>query len=123
MRRRTLLAAGAAGLAACGHDEAPAFTSRWVGASAERGHRLREKSGSLPAPAVRRRTGALVLGGGIAGLSALRALVRAGHDDAHLLELEDEAGGNSRGHVLRGRPCPLGAHYLPLPGPQARGVS
>ena len=123
MRRRTLLAAGAAGLAACGRDEAPAFTSRWVGASAERGHRLRDKAGSLPAPAVRRRAGALVLGGGIAGLSALRALVRAGHDDAQLLELEDEAGGNSRGHVLRGRPCPLGAHYLPLPGPQARGVS
>ncbi|MBT9595285.1 MAG: FAD-dependent oxidoreductase [Vitreoscilla sp.] len=123
MKRRTLLAASAAGLAACGRDEAPAFTSRWVGAGPERGHRLREKSGALPAPAVRRRTGALVLGGGIAGLSALRALVRAGHHDAQLLELEDEAGGNSRGHVLRGRPCPVGAHYLPLPGPQARGVS
>lgn len=51
MRRRTLLAAGAAGLAACGLDEAPAFTSRWVGASAERGHRLRTK----PARCRRRR--------------------------------------------------------------------
>ena len=105
MRRRTLLAAGAAGLAACGRDEAPAFTSRWVGASAERGHRLRDKAGSLPAPAVRRRAGALVLGGGIAGLSALRALVRAGHDDAQLLELEDEAGGNSRGHEIGRASC------------------
>ncbi|MBA4178877.1 MAG: hypothetical protein C0505_20335, partial [Leptothrix sp. (in: Bacteria)] len=28
----------------------------------------------------------------------------------------------SRGHVLGGMACPLGAHYLPLPGPQAREV-
>lgn len=96
---------------------------RWVGARLERGHRLRErKAGGWPAPALTRRAGALVLGGGVAGLSALRALVRAGVDDAQLLELEDTVGGNARGHQLAGQGCPLGAHYLPVPGPTAHEV-
>ena len=58
----------------------------------------------------------------MAGLSALRALVRAGVDDAQLLELEDTVGGNARGHQLAGQGCPLGAHYLPVPGPTAHEV-
>ena len=37
-----------------------------------------------------------------------------------LLELEDTAGGNSRGHALGGMRCPLGAHYLPVPGDERR---
>ena len=36
-----------------------------------------------------------------------------------VLELEDTAGGNSRGHVIAGMRCPLGAHYLPVPGERA----
>ena len=47
---------------------------------------------------------------------------RAGVDDFALLELEDAAGGNSRGHALGGIACPLGAHYLPVPGDDAREV-
>ncbi|MFO1341025.1 MAG: NAD(P)-binding protein [Burkholderiaceae bacterium] len=123
--RGALAAAPGAWLAACTPAADAAPPARWVGAAHERGHRLRSlaaKSGRLPVPASRHRAGALVLGGGIAGLSALRALVGAGVDDAQLLELEDTAGGNSRGHVLAGFACPLGAHYLPLPGPEAREV-
>ncbi|KPF43205.1 fumarate reductase, partial [beta proteobacterium AAP51] len=78
---------------------------------------------ALPPPAVQRRVGALVLGGGVAGLAAARALRQQGVQDLHLLELEDSPGGNSRGHQLGGMACPLGAHYLPLPGPQAHEVS
>lgn len=88
----------------------------WIGASAERGHRLRERrSAALPEPARRRRCDVLVIGGGMAGLAAARALRRAGIDDLAVLELEDQAGGNSRGGTLGGLRCPLGAHYLPLP--------
>lgn len=131
-RRRWLggvLAAPLAGLTACSPGTTPAprpVAARWVGAGHERGHRLRTlnaRTGTLPAATARYRAGALVLGGGIAGLSALRALVRRGVGDAHLLELEDSAGGNSRGHHLAGFACPLGAHYLPLPGPEAHEVS
>jgi predicted NAD/FAD-dependent oxidoreductase len=102
------------------NDSAPAYTGGWIGASAERGHRLRDlKSGSLPAPALMQRAGALVLGAGISGLAAARALRQSGVDDVHVFELEDTAGGNSRGHVLGGMACPLGAHYLPVPGERA----
>lgn len=123
-RRRWLAAAAATPLSACLPPPPAQALSRWVGASHERGHRLRElRSGSLPTPARQRRAQVLVLGGGVAGLSALRALAEAGVDDAQLLELEDAPGGNSRGHQLAGLPCPLGAHYLPVPGPAAREVS
>ncbi|MBL0087134.1 MAG: FAD-dependent oxidoreductase [Ideonella sp.] len=95
-----------------------------MGTSPARGHRLREvRSGALPVPAAQRHCSVLIVGGGIAGLAAARAFARAGHDDVHLLELEDQAGGNSRGHRIAGLACPIGAHYLPLPGPQAREVS
>src|SRR5690606_23098617 len=61
-------------------------------------------------------------GGGVAGLAAARALRLAGVDDVVLLELEDEAGGNARGGRVGGIACPLGAHYLPTPGDDAREV-
>jgi len=77
------------------------------------------KSGAPPQVARTRRVGVVVVGAGIAGLAAARALRAAGVDDCHALELEDSAGGNSRGHALAGMRCPLGAHYLPVPGPAA----
>ena len=130
LNRRSLLGSGALVLAACSAPrDAPAPPAQWVGADPARGHRLRDagrlsaKSGSLPAPAVQRRAQVVVVGAGIAGLAAARGLARAGVADVHLLELEDQPGGNSRGHVMAGMACPLGAHYLPMPGPQAREVT
>jgi hypothetical protein len=49
-------------------------------------------------------------------------LLHAGVDDCRVLELEDSAGGNSRGHAMAGMRCPLGAHYLPVPGANASEV-
>ena len=90
----------------------------WVGAGQDRGqprgHRLRSTA-ALPLPAVQRHADVLVLGGGIAGLAAARGLMRRGVQDVQVLEMEDSAGGNSRGHLLAGMACPLGAHYLPVP--------
>ncbi|GLS97145.1 flavin monoamine oxidase family protein [Piscinibacter gummiphilus] len=122
-RRALLAAAAAAPLVGC-HRTPPPFTGGWVGASADRGHRLRDlgKSGRLPPPSVMRRAGVLVVGAGVAGLACARALVAAGIDDVQLLELEDQAGGNSRGHRLAGMGCPLGAHYLPVPAESDRDL-
>ena len=124
--RRAVLAAAAAAAASLPlwgctrHDSAAAYSGGWVGADAQRGHRLRDlKSGSLPAPVVQRRAGALVVGAGISGLAAARALRQSGIDDVQVFDLEDAAGGNSRGHVLGGMACPLGAHDLPVPGEHA----
>jgi len=120
--RRAVLAAGLSlPLWGCTrNDGAVAYTGAWVGADAERGHRVRDlKSGASPAPALQRRAGVIVVGAGIAGLAAARALRQSGVDDVQVFDLEDAAGGNSRGHALGGMACPLGAHYLPVPGERA----
>jgi monoamine oxidase len=65
----------------------------------------------------------LIVGAGIGGLAAARAAMRAGIDDVAVFDLHDAPGGNSRSHLLAGVPCPLGAHYLPVPGPTAHEVS
>lgn len=117
--RRGLLA-GAAALAACG-DRPPAFEGGFAGATPERGHVLREPR-RLAEPAGVQRTQVVIAGGGIAGLAAARALRRRGIEDFVVLELEDEAGGNSRGALLGGIVHPLGAHYLPVPPDSAPEV-
>ncbi|MFM2068833.1 MAG: hypothetical protein RLZZ584_3742, partial [Pseudomonadota bacterium] len=132
-RRRSLLAAPLllVGATGCGQRPAPAWDGGWVGAAHARGHRLRPggaaasgpASAVAPPPTTVQRCGVAILGGGVAGLAAARALTQAGIDDLRLFELEDDAGGNARGHGMGGMACPLGAHYLPLPGPQAHEVA
>lgn len=117
-RRAALV--GAAGLLA-GCERAPEIEGGFAGMNDERGHLLRTPR-EWPSPAVSRRVQVVVAGGGIAGLAAARALRSRGVEDFALLELEDAAGGNSRGGALRGIACPLGAHYLPLPSDAAPQV-
>jgi glycine/D-amino acid oxidase-like deaminating enzyme len=108
-----------------GCDPAPrTLAGGFAGIDMARGHQLRDllAQGTLPAPAVVRRAQVVIAGGGVAGLAAARALRLAGVDDFALLELEDTAGGNSRGGQVNGIACPLGAHYLPVPGDDAREV-
>jgi monoamine oxidase len=95
----------------------------WVGDDAARGHRLRDGSRGAgaadPAEAATepaRRVDVLIVGAGIAGLACAQGLIAAGIEDLAVLELADRPGGNSRGHRLGGLDCPLGAHYLPVPG-------
>ncbi len=124
LQRRALLsgAASLAALAACGERAAvEAIDGTYTGIAHERGHLLREPKAERP-PDVTRRAHTVIAGGGIAGLAAARALRLRGHDDFALLELEDAPGGNSRGTQVMGIACPQGAHYLPLPGDDAREV-
>jgi predicted NAD/FAD-binding protein len=118
-RRALLAAAAAAPLAACRH--APEIEGGFNGIGHERGHLLRNPPRPASASATRR-TQVLIAGGGVAGLAAARALRLRGVDDFVLLELEDSAGGNSRGGQVGGIACPLGAHYLPVPGNAAPQV-
>ncbi|MEO8248456.1 MAG: FAD-dependent oxidoreductase [Burkholderiales bacterium] len=133
VQRRGLLRAGGAlgamglaGFGLSGCDARREIPGGFVGASDERGHLLRDARGLERllerGPVVTRKTHTVIAGGGIAGLAAARALRHSGIDDFALLELEDEAGGNSRGGMLNGNPCPLGAHYLPVPGDAASDV-
>jgi phytoene dehydrogenase-like protein len=88
-----------------------------LGMSLQRGHRLRE--GGLPAASEFRKTGVLIVGAGVSGLSAARQLARRGIDDFTVLELESEPGGNSRAGRSDLVAYPWGAHYLPLPTEEA----
>lgn len=118
LRRRALLTAAASLplVSACRRAPEPQYDGTWVGAQHARGHRLRDlKSGSLPPSAITRQAHVLIVGAGVAGLACARALATRRIDDVHLIDLEDSAGGNSRGHRIAGMACPLGAHYLPVP--------
>ena len=129
MKRRHFLASAASPLLACTDQSTSTgfVTGGFTGIQHERGHLLRPSTGSVqaarwPAPSVTHKTRVVIAGGGVAGLAAARALRLKGMDDFALLELEDEAGGNSRGGMVNGIACPLGAHYLPVPGDDANEV-
>ncbi|MBK9021586.1 MAG: NAD(P)-binding protein [Sulfuritalea sp.] len=123
MRRRDFLGAtaSAAALAACGSKAAPPLPPGVLtGANDSLGHRLRKPD--FPAPTETRRVAVAIVGGGVGGLSAAWKLARAGCDDYLLLEMENEAGGNSRAGRNAVSAHPLGAHYLPLPPREARAT-
>ncbi|HEX5801415.1 MAG TPA: NAD(P)-binding protein [Azospira sp.] len=124
MKRRDFLGAASAAVAAAalpplaGCAQVPPLPpGELLGASPALGHRLRDVG--LPAPAETLRVSVLIVGGGIGGLSAAWKLSRAGFDDYLLAEMEGETGGNSRAGRTPAGPCPLGAHYLPLPTREA----
>lgn len=96
----------------------PHITGAWVGGSMARGHAWRDQASLRSPPAVGapvRTVHTLVVGAGVAGLAAAQRLASQGLDDVVVLDLDDRPGGNAKGHVVQGLPCPLGAHYLPVP--------
>ena len=123
MKRRSFLAGAALpfGGLLVGCERLEEIQGGFTGLSHERGHLLRERK-AWPAPSKVHKTRVIIAGGGVAALATARALRLKGIDDFTLLELETEAGGNSRGGAVNGIPCPLGAHYLPVPGDAAVDV-
>ena len=127
MDRRCFLSGAALPLAGSlfGCERLEEIQGGFNGSSHERGHLLRKPDAShkvWPAPSKVYKTRVVIAGGGVAGLAAARALQLKNQHDFLLLELEDQAGGNSRGGLVGGIACPLGAHYLPLPGDTAMDV-
>lgn len=114
LRRRGFLAAGAAGLAtlACRRRAAPAETA-FLGPSMDLGHRLRD--GQVPRPDAFEPVDVLIVGGGVAGLTAAWRLRGAGFEDFRVLELEAAPGGTARAGGNGISAFPWGAHYLPAP--------
>lgn len=90
----------------------PAIPGEIKGASSAAGHLLR--SGKFPEPARVIRKDVVIVGGGIAGLSAGYTLSRAGRKNFLLLELEGQTGGNSCSGKNAVSAYPWGAHYVPL---------
>ena len=91
----------------------PGLSGGIVGANYQLGHRLRQpQSGSASNP---KSVDVVIAGGGIAGLTAAWRLRHAGVENFALLELEEDAGGNSRAARYPTSPAPWAAHYLPVP--------
>ncbi len=83
------------------------------------GHRIRDRVG-FPAPKQQVRVPIVIVGGGMAGLSAAWHLDKRGFRDFVLLEMEPQAGGNSRWGENDVSRFPWAAHYVPVP---AKGES
>ena len=100
--------------------DAGRITGSIVGASHRIGHRLRE--GAFPEPRQTREVPVVIVGAGIAGLSAGWKLAGSGFRDFVVLELEPEPGGNARWGENAVSAYPWGAHYLPVPTAESTAV-
>ncbi len=85
-----------------------------VGANSKSGHIARDLK-SRPSPTHTEQVDYLIVGGGIAGLTALRHLKNAGITSCKLLEMDNHTGGNSHSGSNKISQYPWGAHYLPVP--------
>lgn len=91
-----------------------------LGASNTVGHRLRQMD--FPEPTETLQVPIVIVGGGVAGLSAGWKLQKSGFTDFVILELESEVGGNARSGENAITAYPWGAHYLPFPTQESRAV-
>jgi NADPH-dependent 2,4-dienoyl-CoA reductase/sulfur reductase-like enzyme len=103
-------------LVACRRTATPPLPAgEIVGASDVFGHRLRD-SQSIEVPAdAWERVPVVIVGGGVAGLTAAWRLLKSGFKDFSLIELESAPGGTSRSGSNRVTSFPWGAHYIPAP--------
>ena len=115
MKRRDFLAATAASTLAVACRRKPEFPFQGdlVGPDLPLGHWLR--GGAFPEPDRFEPVSTLIVGGGVAGLSAAWRLAGAGLDDFRILELEPDPGGTSRSGRNHVSAFPWAAHYLPVP--------
>lgn len=99
--------------ASCSQSSKAPVKGSILGAASGLGHRLREMN--FPDPVSTEQHDVVIVGGGIAGLTAARWLKKNNLNDILLLELDKEPGGNSTCGQNEVSAYPWGAHYLPLP--------
>jgi len=119
MNRRELLAAFLGlpvALAACRRNAAvPLPAGEIVGASDAFGHRVRD-GGRVEVPQdAWSKVPLVIVGGGVAGLTAAWRLQNSGFKDFALFELESAPGGTARSGSNQLISFPWGAHYIPAP--------
>ena len=119
--RRKFLQTSSAALIGLSLKSDRPIAGSFVNDSFQQGHKLRDRT-SCPAPKQRLKVPVVIVGGGIAGLSAACRLQKKGLTDFVLLEMNDQAGGNSRWGENEITAYPWAAHYVPVPGPKATYV-
>jgi len=124
-RRGFLAGLASVALVGCGRKTDRPVAGGFLDDGGALGHRLRggARGGSPSADraAARRveRVPVIVVGGGIAGLSAAWHMERRSFQDYLVLEMEGQAGGNARSGENDVSAFPLAAHYVPVPGPDS----
>ncbi|GDY08845.1 monooxygenase [Planctomycetia bacterium] len=124
-RELILTLLGAPALLTAGCSTAPRLppAGELLGQSLEIGHRLRDGFRWPPPNADQwQDVGVVIVGGGVAGLSAAWRLKQNGCEDFVVLELESQPGGTSRSGRCDLTAFPWGAHYLPVPLPHNRDL-
>jgi protoporphyrinogen oxidase len=116
--RREFLQLGAAALIGMSTKSDRRIEGGWVNDNFSAGHAIRDRARSTP-PAKTERTPIVIVGGGIAGLSAAWRLHKRGFHDFVLLEMNDAAGGNARSGENDVSAYPWAGHYVPVPGSKA----
>lgn len=87
---------------------------QFVNEAFELGHRLRDRR-PFAAPAGQQKVSIVIVGAGMAGLSAAWRLQKRNFQDFVLLDMEPSAGGNSRWGENDITAYPWAAHYVPVP--------
>lgn len=116
--RRGFVRAGSAALVGLTLKGDRPIAGSFVNDSFQLGHKLRDRPSFPVVRAVERHT-VVIVGGGVAGLSAAWRLNKRGFHDFVLLEMNEQPGGNSRWGQNEITRYPWGAHYVPVPGPKA----
>jgi len=97
------------------------FPVRILGPNSTAGHRLRDGF-KFPEPQQSSEVDVLIVGGGMAGLSAAWRLQKKGQNNFKIIELEDSVGGNSRSGKNEISKFPWGAHYVTLLNEEAEAA-
>src|SRR5438045_172945 len=118
MNRREVLAAFLGvpfALAACRRSETPLPAGEIVGPSDAFGHRLRDGLHVEVPQDAWTNVPVVIVGGGVAGLTAAWRFQNSAFTNFILVELENAPGGTSRSGSNRSISFPWGAHYIPAP--------
>jgi protoporphyrinogen oxidase len=118
LSRRKFLQSSSAALVGLSLKSDRPIAGSFVNDSFKQGHLLRDRV-NFPAARQKVKNPVVIVGGGIAGLSAAWRLNKKGFKDFVLLEMNDQAGGNSRWGENEITAYPWAAHYVPVPGPKA----
>ncbi len=116
--RRKFLQSASAALVGLSIKGDRSIAGSFVNDSFGMGHQLRDRTG-FPQPTHIVKHTVVIVGGGIAGLSSAWRLHKKGFTDFVVLEMNDQAGGNSRWGENDITAYPWAAHYVPVPGSKA----
>lgn len=113
----TGLAAFCSHLSGCNTPSQKKLEGTFLDPSWKLGHQIRDRTPY--ASTQNTKSPIAILGGGVSGLACWWRLSQTElASQVHLFELEEKAGGNSRGSAITGFQGCLNAHYLTLPNPQ-----